>query len=229
MGDADTDPDADVEADPTRSGARGADADGEVPPELVAAVEANPEAVARLLDRLDAVHELLDAVELAGAALDDEMVASLASRGATLGEAGAALSTEHTVTLSESVGANGEELAAGLETLARLQREGTLDDLASLADVAALATAALDDEMVASLSGRGARLGELGARAADPDAARATGDLLEALAEANAEPVERVGPVGLLRALRNPEVGAGLGYLLAVARAVGRRRDAPES
>jgi uncharacterized protein YjgD (DUF1641 family) len=31
--------------------------------------------------------------------------------------------------------------------------------------------------------------------------------------------------VGLLRALRDPEVGEGLGYLLAVARALGRRRD----
>jgi uncharacterized protein YjgD (DUF1641 family) len=195
---------------------------------LVRAIEENPEAVADVVRRADAVAELLDAVELAHHALDDEMVQSLAGTGATLGEAAGEIATEETVTLSRSIGANGAELAAGLETLARLEREGTLDALAEAADAVALLTAALDDEMVQSLAGTGARLGELGDAAADERTAAGLARLLAAVGEAEGTEPEAVGTVGLLRATRDPEVRSGLGYLLALARAVGRSRPTEE-
>jgi len=53
---------------------------------LEAAIAANPEAVAAFVERLGAVNELLDVVSLGTAALDDEMVRSLADTGAALGE-----------------------------------------------------------------------------------------------------------------------------------------------
>jgi uncharacterized protein YjgD (DUF1641 family) len=195
---------------------------------LVQAIEENPEAVAEVVRRADAVNELLDAVELAQAAFDDEMVQSIAGSGATLGEAASELATEETVALSQSVGANGGDLAGGLETLARLQREGTLDTLAEAADAIALATAALDDEMVASLAGTGARLGELADAAADERTAAGLEDLLTAVREAEASEPERVGAIGLLRSTRDPEIQAGLGFLLALARGIGRSRAVEE-
>jgi len=50
------------------------------------AVAENPAATAALIDRLDAVNELLDVLELGTAALDDEMVTTLARRGSRMGE-----------------------------------------------------------------------------------------------------------------------------------------------
>jgi uncharacterized protein YjgD (DUF1641 family) len=45
--------------------------------------------------------------------------------------------------------------------------------------------------------------------------------LLEAVGEAERTDTDRVGLLGLARAAREPEVRAGLAYLLAVARALG--------
>ena len=115
------------------------------------------------------------------------------------------------------------DLAEALETLATLQRTGTLDDLAALADTMALLTAALDDEMVTELAGTGSRLGEVAQTAAADDVAAGLEDALAAVGEANATEPERVGVFGLLKAMRDPEVQAGMGFVLALARALGRR------
>jgi uncharacterized protein YjgD (DUF1641 family) len=182
--------------------------------------------VARLLDRLGLVNDLLDGAELATEALDDRMVADLAATAGTLGEAADGLATRETVSLAETVGAEGEDLAAGLATLARLQREGTLDDLAELGDAASLATAALDDEMVTTLARTGGSLGELADTAADPETVQGMQTLLRAVGDASdPDAAEPVGALGLVGALRDPEVKRGMGFLLAVARATGRELD----
>lgn len=54
--------------------------------ELTAAIEEHPEAFAAFVRNLDTVNELLEVAELGTAALDDEMVASLAGTGASLAE-----------------------------------------------------------------------------------------------------------------------------------------------
>ncbi|SMO40720.1 DUF1641 domain-containing protein [Halorubrum cibi] len=196
--------------------------------DLEAIVSENPEAVAAFVDRLDAVNELLDVVALGEAALTDEMAVELAGTASTLAESADGLATEETVGLAATVGDNGDELREAMETLIELQRSGTLDELAELGQVGSLATAALDDGMVRSLAGTGAALGEVADAAADEEVREGTKTLLEGLGAAQQSEPSRVGAVGLARGLRDPEIQYGLGYVLALSKAIGRSRS-PEN
>jgi uncharacterized protein YjgD (DUF1641 family) len=191
---------------------------------LEAAIEENPEAVARFVERLDAVNELLDVLSLGENALDDEMVRELSATGATLAESADGIATDETVALAAAVGENGDELREALETLTELQRSGALDELAELAQVGSLLTAALDDEMVRSLAGTGSALGEVAQTAADDDARDGVKAMLEGVGAAHRSDPEPVGALGLARSVRDPEIQYGLGYLLAVSKAIGRER-----
>ena len=199
------------------------------PTDLESAIEQNPEAVAEFVAHLDAVNELLGVLSLGESALTDGMVRELSATGSTLAESADGLATEETVALAEAVGENGDELRDALDTLVVLQRSGTLDELTELATVASLGSAALDDEMVRSLAGTGAALGEVAQAASDDDTRDGIETLLAGVGDAEREPAERVGPVGLVRELRDPDVQHGLGFLLAVAGAVGRERSADPS
>jgi len=197
--------------------------------ELEVAIEQNPEAVAEFVEHLDAVNELLDVLSLGESALDDEMVRELSATGSTLAESADGLATDETVALAETVGENGDELREALDTLLALQRSGTLDELAEIAEVGSLATAALDDEMVTSLAGTGAALGEVAQTASDDDTRDGIETLLESVGEAEQNAPEQVGAVGLFRGLRDPDVQYGLGYLLALAGALGRAQSTERS
>lgn len=194
---------------------------------LAAAIEENPEAVARFVEHLDAVNDLLDVLDLGMDAMDDEMVESLARTGGTLAESADGLATRETVALAESVGENGGELADAMETVVALQRSGTLDDLAAMADLVSLAAGAMDDEMVETLAARGTALGELADTAAEPETVRGLETMLQAVGDAADEQSEPVGVVGALRATRDPEVKTGLGFLLGLAKAIGA--NAPDA
>jgi uncharacterized protein YjgD (DUF1641 family) len=198
------------------------------PEELADAIEDNPEAVATFVERLDAVNELLEVLELGTDALDDDMAVSLAGTAATLGESADGLATPGTVALAESVGENGESLGGALETVAALEEQGTLDDLVELAEVVSLLHDALDDDMAVSLAGTGASLGELADSAAEEDTRDGLASVLGAVGEAQNEDISPLGPVGLVRASRDEEVQAGLGYLVALARALGRETDSTD-
>ncbi|WP_256295716.1 DUF1641 domain-containing protein [Haloarchaeobius salinus] len=189
--------------------------------ELTEAIERNPEAVAEFVARLDRVNELLDVLELGTSALDDEMVTRLAGTGSTLAESADAMATDETVQLAEAVGRDGDDLADAMATVAELQRNGTLDDLAALSDLLALANGALDDEMVMRLASTSSGLGELADTAAEPETVRGLERILEAVGDASAEEPEPVGALGLVKATRDPEVKEGLGHLVAIARALG--------
>jgi uncharacterized protein YjgD (DUF1641 family) len=189
--------------------------------DLEAVVAENPEAVAAFVERLDAVNELLDVLALGEGALTDEMVREVADTSSTLAESADGLATDETAALAETVGQNGAELEDALESLLALQRTGALDELVELAGVASLLTSALDDEMVRSLAGTGSSLGEVAETAADDDTRDGLETVLSGLGDAEREPPERVGTVGLLKASRDPDVQRGLGYLVAVARAIG--------
>jgi uncharacterized protein YjgD (DUF1641 family) len=162
-------------------------------------------------------------------ALTDEMVRELADTSATLVESADGLATDETVALAAAVGDNGDELREALESLVVLQRSGTLDELLEVAEVLSLLTAALDDEMVRSLAGTGDALGEVAQTAATDDARAGLETVIEGVAAAESEPSERVGAVGLLRATRDSEIQYGLGYLLAIARAIGGSRAETDS
>jgi uncharacterized protein YjgD (DUF1641 family) len=212
----------------TQASADGQQPDGQepdeqsVPPELLAAVEDNPEEVARFLDNLGQVNELLDASALATAALDDEMVMRLAEDGTNLGAAADEAATPELATLGEAVGDNADALAEGVETVVQLQESGTLDDLAAFADTVSLLQAALDDEMVTTLTGTGARLGELADTASDEDVAAGLETVLTSVGDATGDEVEPVGLIGLARAMRDPEVKAGMGVALTLLKGLGR-------
>jgi uncharacterized protein YjgD (DUF1641 family) len=192
--------------------------------DLEAAIERNPEAVAEFVERLDAVNELLDVLSLGENALDDGMVRELSATGSTLAESADGIATDETVALAETVGENGDELREALDTVLTLQRSGTLDELAEIAEVGSLATAALDDEMVTSLAGTGAALGEVAQTAADDDARDGVKAMLEGVGAAHRSDPEPVGALGLARSIRDPEVQYGLGYVLAISKAIGRER-----
>jgi len=221
---------AETDADATANAGTDSAADAEIDAaaDLEAAIAENPEAVAEFVRRLDAVNELLDVLSLGENALTDEMIREVAGTTATLAESADGLATEGTVGLAETLGENGAELEAALESVLELQRTGTLDELVELAGVASLLSSALDDEMVASLASTGSSLGEIADTAAEEDARDGIETTLEGLAAAESEPPERVGPVGLLSAARDPEVQYGLGYVLAIARAIGRSRSAAD-
>ena len=195
--------------------------------DLESIIAENPEAVAAFVDRLDAVNEFLDVVALGEGALTDEMVAELAGTASTLAESADGLATDETVALAETVGGNGTELREAMETLIELQRSGTLDELAELAGVGSLATAALDDEMVRSLAGTGSALGEVADTAADGDTRDGLKTLLAGVGAAQRSDPEPVGALGLARGVRDPEIQYGLGYVLAISKAIGRERAEP--
>jgi uncharacterized protein YjgD (DUF1641 family) len=109
------------------------------------------------------------------------------------------------------------------EVVRLLRRLGQVNDLLDTLD---LATAALDDEMVRTLARTSASLGEVADAAADPDTVQGIETTLEAIGEASAAEPGRVGTIGLLRALRDPDVQRGMGFLLAIARATGEGLDA---
>jgi len=167
--------------------------------DLESIVAENPEAVATFIDRLDAVNEFLDVVALGEGALTDEMVVELAGTASTLAESADGLATDETVALAETVGGNGAELREAMETLIALQRSGTLDELAEVAEVGSLATAALDDEMVRSLAGTGSALGEVADTAADDDTRDGLKTLLAGVGAAQRSDPESVGALGLAR------------------------------
>lgn len=205
-----------------------AESESEPRSDLEEAIAENPEAVADFVERLDAVNELLDVLALGEHALSDEMVRELSGTASTLAESADGLATDETVALAAAVGDNGEDLAEAMDTILTLQRSGALDDLAELAQVGSLASAALSDEMVRSLAGTGSGLAEVADTAADDDTREGVKRLLGAVGEAEQRDPERVGGIGAVRALRDPEVQYGLGYLLTVAGALGRTRSTEE-
>ncbi len=199
-----------------------------VPPELVRAVEDNPEEVARLVQNAGQVNDLLDASAVATAAIDDGMVQRLAADGSNLGAAADGAATPEIAQLGESVGENADSLADSVETVVELQESGTLDDLAAFADTVALLSAAMDDEMVTSLTSTGSRLGELADTASDDEVAQGVESMLHAVGDATSEDPEPVGVVGLVKALRDPEVRAGMGVAIALLRALGQGTTASD-
>lgn len=174
--------------------------DGETPGEeaLREAIAEHGEDFAAALEHADHVKDLLDTAILVIASADEDEVERVTESLTSLIAAGDALSTEETAALAGAVGDNADDLAGALETLVRLERNGTLDEFAALAETASALE--LDEESVRGLN-----------------------RLLGAVGEAERDP-EPVGFLGVLRAARTPDVRAGLGYLLGVVRSLGNRR-----
>ena len=112
---------------------------------------------------------------------------------------------EPTDALAEAIEGNEEALAEFVEHL---------DEVNDLLDILALGSAAVDDEMVVMLAETANNVGTLADTATEPETVRGLESVLHAVGDAAGdldEPPERVGTLGLLRALRDPEVQTGLG------------------
>ncbi|NIU71192.1 MAG: DUF1641 domain-containing protein, partial [Actinobacteria bacterium] len=81
-----------------------------------------------------------------------------------------------------------------------------LDTVGQAVDLLSFAAEALDDEMVVLLARTADQLGELADTAGEPETVQGLQSMLVAVGEATGEPPRRVGTLGLLRSLRDPEV-----------------------
>lgn len=112
-----------------------------------------------------------------------------------------------------------ESLGRALQVLSRMEREGTLDELADVLALVKLVKGALTDQMVISLA---RRIEGLAAVATDPVLTDLAGRLPAALRGAEAEAArsaeEPPGLMGLVRQLRDPQVRSGLTFFLSLAK-----------
>jgi len=118
--------------------------------------------------------------------------------------------------LAEAIAENPEAVAAFVERL---------DAVNELLDVVDLGTSAMTDEMVRSLAGTGSSLGELADTAAQDETRGGLTAMLNSVSAAEQAETTPVGAVGLMKAIRDPEIQHGLGYLLAIAKALGQQQS----
>lgn len=117
-----------------------------------------------------------------------------------------------------------EAIAENPEAVSEFVRR--LDAVNELLDVLELGERAVTDEMVRSLAETGSGLGELADTATEEETRAGLETVLRGVGAAEREAPEEFGLLGLVRSARDPDVKRGLGYLLAVARAIGRAQDA---
>ncbi|MFP4632553.1 MAG: DUF1641 domain-containing protein [Halobacteriales archaeon] len=127
--------------------------------------------------------------------------------------------------IDEQIARHDDALADALDTVARLQRQGTLDELAAVGDAVAMMGDALDDDMVTSVASTAGSLGEVADEAADPGVRDGLAGTIRAMGTAFDEEPREVGVFGMLRALRDPDVKRSLGFALTLARAMGEELE----
>lgn len=171
------------------------------------AIEERPGEVLDFVDRLERANAVLDTTSLATSALDDDLVSGLAETSSML-LGGGSDATGSPATLAAAVGANAADLERALRKLSRLERNGTLDELAAAGETLRKVEDAIDDDAV-----------EL---ASDPEVAADVGRLLRAV-ETAGDADDQLGTLATLRALRDEETQRGLAFLVALARALGER------
>lgn len=208
------------------------------------------EELAVALEQTDEVVDLLETTILMIATADEEEIEYLTDSSSNLIAAADGISTAETAEFAADVGENADDLANTLATVLALQRDGHLDDFVTIAtafseslspdDIDRLANTleANGDEMIEALDvvlelqrdGHLEDLVELTSTLStleiDAETAQGLNALLGAVGEAN-RTSEPVGVIGTLRTLGSPDLRAGLGYLLALLKAQGRRLRQP--
>ncbi|MDY7081347.1 MAG: DUF1641 domain-containing protein [Halobacteria archaeon] len=168
--------------------------------ELENLISRNPDAVAERLEEMGVADEVLEGVDVEG---EDEKT---------------------TRTVESTIDANRNEINEAVLKVVELERDGTLDELVGLANALTLVSSALDDEMVMSVAGTASSLGEVADAASDEDAVRAIEDTVNAVSEARRDS-EPVGVLGMLGAMRKPEVRRSLGFMISMAKNLGERLE----
>ncbi|MFD1641941.1 DUF1641 domain-containing protein [Halohasta litorea] len=220
--------------------------DGDGQAAIQDALATNGEPLAALINNSDEFENALETAILVIASTDDEELDEITDSTANLVAAADGLSTDDAAALATELGENADELSASLETVVALQQAGHLDDLAALVtafteslspdDIEALSALlsengpelvdALDTVLELQREGQlEALVGTattLSAIEIDEDAVDGMNDFLGAIGEARRDS-EPVGLRGTVRHLKSRDLRAGVGYLLALLKAQGRR------
>ena len=210
------------------------------------ALDEHGDDLAAAIERSDEVGDLLETAVLVVASADDEEVEYVTQSTANLVAAADGLSTDGAAALAADLGENADDLADALDTVVTLQREGHLDDLVTIAaSFSESLSPAEIEEFATLLEANGAETVEaldvvldlqreghledlvdlattLSTLEIDPETARGLNTVLGAVGEAERES-EPVGLFGALGELRSRDARSGLGYLVALLKAQGRR------
>ncbi|WP_424000300.1 DUF1641 domain-containing protein [Haloarcula salina] len=202
--------------------------------------------LAAVVESSDELDDVLTTAVLMIASADEAELDYITDSAANLIEATEGLSTEGAAALATDLGENADDLSASLETVVKLQREGHVDDLATVTtafteslspdEVEELATMLEDngDDLVDALdvvlelqrSGDLSALVDtakaLSALDVDEDAVEGMNSFVGAIGEAQRD-AEPMGLLGAVSALRTKDARAGLGYLVTLLKAQGRR------
>lgn len=213
---------------------------------LEEALDVHSKTLASVIESSDKLEEGLATAIIVAASADDEELEHLASSAANLVQAADGLSTDGAAALATDLGDNADDLSGSLDTVLELEREGHLDDLVELAtafteslssqEIAELSTMLekngtefveafdliLDLQREGHLKGIVEIARTLSKLEVDDDAADGLNTLLASMSDAQRES-EPVGLLGMLGGLRSRDARAGLGYLLALLKAQGRR------
>jgi uncharacterized protein YjgD (DUF1641 family) len=180
----------------------GRDGDGETA--LRAAIAAYGDEYAAAMDHTDELVEVVETAILVVAGADDEDVEHVTDSMVSLTNAADALTTEQAVMLADAIGDNGDALASMTERMVDVERSGDLEELLEMAKLAA--DLDLDQDTVEGMNRLFTAVGDV---ERGPETDR-----------------NSVGVLGLVRSVWDADVRAGLGYIVAVLRALGRRRRA---
>ena len=213
---------------------------------LEQALGKNGDELAALVRSSDELDDVLTTAILVAASADEDEVEHITDSASNLVRAADGLSTDGAATLAVELGENADNLSDSLETVVALQREGHVDDLATVAtalteslspeEIEELATMleesgsdlvdALDVVLELQRDGDLAALVDtaqtLSALELDEGAVEGMNSFLGAVGETQ----RRSEPMGVLRAvsaLRSADARAGIGYLVTLLRAQGRR------
>lgn len=213
---------------------------------LQEALTAHGDDLAGIIESTDELDEVLTTAILIAASADESELDHITSSTANLIEAADGLSTEEAAALATDVGENADGLSASLDTVLDLQREGHLDDLVTVVsafteslspdEVEELSMMLEDDgsEIVEALDivldlQRDGHLEDVAGLAKtlsvleiDEDAVQGLNTVLAAVGEAQRDS-EPIGLLGMVRQLGSRDARAGLGYLVAILKAQGRR------
>lgn len=99
-----------------------------------------------------------------------------------------------------------------------------MDNLVEIADTLSLRTEAIDDEMINSLSKLESSIGELVNKTSDTETAKNLKIILDSLSETDnvGNQPEKIGILGLLKALRDPEIQRRLGFFILITKLIGK-------
>jgi len=210
------------------------------------ALAAHGDDLAAAIERSDELGDAITTAILVIASANDEEIEHVTESAANLVAAVDGLSTDDAAELADDLGEHADALSESLDVIVEFQREGHLDDLTT---VAAAFTESLSadevEELSAMLEDNGTELVDaldtvlelqrdghlddlvetaktLSGLEIDEDAARGMNEFFGAIGDAQRE-AEPVGPLGALSVLLNRDARFGLGYLVRLLKAQGRR------